>query len=43
MDSKEIIESAKLDLQNIDTIIDTKHNPVVSAFHQLKQFRILVI
>lgn len=32
MDSKEIIESAKLDLQNIDTIIDTKHNPVVSAF-----------
>lgn len=32
MDSKEMIESAKLDLQNIDTIIDTKHNPVVSAF-----------
>ena len=35
MDSKEIIESAKLDLQNIDTIIDTKHNPVVSAFISL--------
>lgn len=32
MDSKEMIESAKLDFQNIDTIIDTKHNPVVSAF-----------
>lgn len=32
MDSKEMIENAKLDLQNIDTIIDTKHNPVISAF-----------
>lgn len=32
MDSKEMIENAKLDLQNIDTIIDAKHNPVLSAF-----------
>lgn len=32
MDSKEMIENAKQDLQNIDTIIDTKHNPVISAF-----------
>lgn len=31
MDSKKMIESAKLDLQNIDTTIDTKHNPIVSA------------
>lgn len=27
-----MIENAKLDLQNIDTIIDAKHNPVLSAF-----------
>ncbi len=32
MDSKEMIESAKLNLQNIETIIDVKHNPVVSVF-----------
>ena len=32
MDSKNMAESAKLDLQNIDIIIDIKHNPVVSAF-----------
>lgn len=32
MDSKEMIESTKLNLQNIETIIDVKHNPVVSAF-----------
>lgn len=32
MTSKEMIEGAKLDLQNIDTTIDIKHNPVISAF-----------
>lgn len=32
MDSKKMIENAKLDLQNVNTIIDTKHNPAVSAF-----------
>lgn len=31
MDSKEMIESVKQDLQNADTVIDIKHNPAVSA------------
>lgn len=31
MDSKEMIESVKQDLQNADTVIDIKHNPSVSA------------
>lgn len=31
MDSKEAIECAKLNLQNADTIMDIKHNPVASA------------
>ena len=32
MDSKEMISEAKLELENIDTVIDVKHNPVISAF-----------
>ena len=32
MSLKEEIESAKIDIQNIGTIIDTKHNPAVSLF-----------
>ena len=32
MDSKEMIDDAKLELQNVDTVIDVKHNPVISAF-----------
>lgn len=32
MHSKEKIENVKLDLQNVDTVIDVKHNPVISAF-----------
>ncbi len=35
MDSKEKIERAKLNLQNIDTIKDIKHNPVTSSFVSL--------
>ena len=29
MHSKEKIENVKLDLQNVDTVIDVKHNPVI--------------
>lgn len=32
MNSKEMIDDAKLELQNVDTVIDVKHNPVISAF-----------
>lgn len=32
MDPKEKIENVKLDLQNVDTMTDVKHNPVISAF-----------
>ena len=32
MDSKEMISEAKLELENIDMVIDVKHNPVISAF-----------
>ena len=32
MDSKEKIENVKLDLQNVATMTDVKHNPVISAF-----------
>ena len=32
MDSKEMIGDAKMELQNVDTVIDVKHNPVISAF-----------
>ena len=32
MDSKEMIDDAKMELQNVDTVIDVKHNPVISAF-----------
>lgn len=32
MNSKEKIENAKRNLQNINTIIDVKHNPAISAF-----------
>ena len=31
MDSKEMIESVKQDLQNAETVIDIKRNPSVSA------------
>ena len=27
-----MIDDAKLELQNVDTVIDVKHNPVISAF-----------
>ena len=32
MDSKETFENAKQELYNVDTVIDIKHNPVISAF-----------
>lgn len=32
MDSKETFENTKQELQNVDTVIDIKHNPVVTAF-----------
>ena len=35
MDSKEMISEAKLELENIDMVIDVKHNPVISAFISL--------
>lgn len=27
-----MIDDAKMELQNVDTVIDVKHNPVISAF-----------
>ena len=32
MELKEMIEDVKTDLQNINTINDIKHNPVVTTF-----------
>ena len=42
MDSKEMISEAKLELENIDMVIDVKHNPVISAFISLmKEMRFI--